>query len=66
MFYLSCAAAYCDYVVAETKTATHLQQIQRKLGMKVNVSSNLRSLVEMLHVDGLTTDSERSSRGETS
>jgi hypothetical protein len=66
MLYLSCAAAYCDYVVAETKTATHLQQIQRRLGMNVNVFSNLQSLVEALHADGLTTDTQRSSRGETS
>ncbi|MCD4524712.1 hypothetical protein [Nocardioides sp. cx-173] len=66
MLYLSCAAAYCDYVVAETKTATHLQQIQRRLGMKINVFSNLQTLVEALHADGLTTDTERSSRGETS
>jgi hypothetical protein len=65
MFYLSCAAAYCDYVVAETKTATHLQQIQRSLGMNVTVFSNLQSLVEALHADGLTTDTERSSRRHT-
>lgn len=63
MLYLSCAAGYCDYVVAETKTATHLQQIQRRLGMKVNVFTNLQSLVEVLHADGLTTDTERSSAG---
>lgn len=63
MFYLSCAAGYCDYVVAETKTATHLQQIQRRQGKKVNVYTSLHSLVEALHADGLTTDSER--RGDT-
>lgn len=66
MLYLSCAAAYCDYVVAETKTATHLQQIQRRLGVKVNVFSNLQCLVESLHADGLTTDTERNDRGEAS
>jgi hypothetical protein len=60
MFYLSCAAAYCDYVVGEVKTATHLQQIQRGLGKKVNVYSDLQSLVKALHQDGLTTDTERS------
>ena len=63
MFYLSCAAAYCDYVVGEIKTATHPQQIQRRLGRKVNVFSDLQSLVEALHADGLTTDTERRSVG---
>ncbi len=60
MFYLSCAAGYCDYVVGEVKTATHLQQIQRRQGKKVNVYSDLHSLVEALHADGVTTDTERS------
>ncbi|QMW65331.1 hypothetical protein H4N58_14115 [Mumia sp. ZJ1417] len=59
MFYLSCAAGYCDYVVGEVKTATHLQQIQRRQGKKVNVYSDLHSLVEALHADGVTTDTER-------
>lgn len=66
MLYLSCAAAYCDYVVAEAKTATHLQQIQRRLGVKVNVFSNLQCLVESLHADGVTTDTERRISGEAS
>lgn len=66
MLFLSCAAAYCDYVVAETKTATQLQQIQRRLGIRVNVFSNLQSLVEALKADGLTTDTERGGRGESS
>jgi hypothetical protein len=59
MLYLACAAAYCDFVVTEKKTGTHLRQIQRSQGKPVTVHTNLQSLVEALHASGVTTDTER-------
>lgn len=60
IFFLTAASAHCDYVVAEAKTASQLQQIQRSLNMQPNVHRTFLSLVEQLHADGLTTDTERS------
>lgn len=59
MFYLSCGAAYCDYVVGEAKTTTQLAQAQRSLGERVTAFRTLGDLVDTLHADGVTTDSER-------
>lgn len=59
MFFLTSASAYCDYVIAETKTSSHLQQIQRSLNKQPNVYRTFHSLVEKLHADGLTTDTDR-------
>jgi len=59
MLFLSCGAAYCDYVVGEAKTATQLAQIQRSLGKPVTAFRTLGDLVDALHADGVTTDSER-------
>lgn len=59
MMYLACGAAYCDYVVGEVKTCTHLTQIQRSQGKPGNVFRTLHALVDRLHVDGVSTDTER-------
>ena len=59
MFFLSCGAAYCDYVAGEAKTTTQLAQAQRSLGGPVTVFQNLGDLAERLHSDGISTDSER-------
>jgi hypothetical protein len=59
MFYLSCGAAYCDYVAGEAKTTTQLAQAQRSLGKRVTAFQKLGDLVDALHADGVSTDSER-------
>ncbi|WP_143034906.1 hypothetical protein [Glycomyces sambucus] len=64
MLYLSCAAAYCDYVAAETYTGTQIQQILRQQGKRVNTFVSLTDLVAALDRDGVMTASERAARGD--
>lgn len=59
MLCLSCAAGYCDYAACEKRTGTQLRQIQRQLGKPATVFTDLSSLVDALHLAGVTTDSER-------
>jgi hypothetical protein len=59
LMFLSCAAGYADYVVAETYTGTQLRQIQKSKGDRINVHLTLSEVVEALHADGVQTDSER-------
>ena len=48
MIYLTTAAGYCDYVVAERAHASHIGNALRRLGRPVNVHRSVRSLVETL------------------
>jgi hypothetical protein len=48
MIYLTTAAGYCDYVVAERSHASHIGNALRRLGRPVNVHRTVRSLVETL------------------
>lgn len=59
IYYLSCGAAYCDYVAGETKTTTQIAQIQRSQSLRVNAFRSLGDLVAALHNEGVTTDTER-------
>jgi hypothetical protein len=59
MMYLSCGAAYCDYVVAETHTGTQLQQILRQQGKRANTFLSLAELVKALDRDGVKTAGEK-------
>lgn len=62
IFFLACGAAYCDYVVGETRTCMEIQQIQRSQNKPSTSFKNLSELVEDLHSAGVSTDSERQSR----
>jgi hypothetical protein len=59
MMYLSCAAAYCDYVVAERYTGTQLRQIQDSRGARSNTFLKLSELVSTLERDGVGTGTEQ-------
>ncbi|MEV0326954.1 hypothetical protein AB0H63_10970 [Micromonospora echinospora] len=61
MMYLSCAAAYCDYVAAERHTGTQIRQIMESRGETPNTFVTLTDLVEALERDGVQTASERAS-----
>lgn len=61
MLYLSCAAGYADYLVAEAHTVQHLTQAQRLCGLSENAHPTLESLVEALDRDGVRTVTERAS-----
>lgn len=60
MHYLSCGAAYCDYVVGEKHTGSQLRQIQRSQGKKETVYTSLTDLIAALDRAGVKTASERS------
>jgi len=60
MFHLSSAAAYTNYVCAETHTGTQLREAQRALGRSETVFTTLFDLVTVLRRDGARTASERS------
>lgn len=59
MMFLSCAAGYADYVVAETHTGTKLAQMQRSKASRRTVFTSLADLVDALHAGGVRTDTER-------
>lgn len=61
MMYLSCAAAYCDYVVAERHTGTQLRRIMERRGETPNTFLTLTDLVEALEQAGVQTASEKAS-----
>lgn len=61
LFHLSSAAAYADYVCAETHTGTQLREVQRALGRSETVFTALSDLVTTLRRDGARAESERSS-----
>jgi hypothetical protein len=58
LIFLSCAAAYADYVAAEKHTGTQLQQLQRTTAAGTNVHTTLESLVRHIRNDGVKTASE--------
>jgi hypothetical protein len=62
IMFLSCAAAYSDYVAAEKATGTHLAQAQRGRGDPVNVFTSLESVVEALDRDGVQTAEEKAAK----
>ena len=59
MFYLSCAAGYADYVVAEAHTGSQLAQMQRARGPARTVFTTLAQLADALQSAGVQTASER-------
>ena len=59
MMYLSCAAAYCDYVAAERHTGTQLRQVMESRNAKVNTFITLTDLVAALDRDGVRTATEK-------
>lgn len=59
MFYLASAAAYANYVCAETHTGTQLRDAQRSLGRRETVFTTLDELVTALRRDGARAESER-------
>ncbi|WP_235735344.1 hypothetical protein [Nocardioides alcanivorans] len=58
MFHLSTAAAYADYVCAETHTGTQLRDAQRALKRPVTVFTSLDALVTAVRRDGARAASE--------
>jgi hypothetical protein len=62
MLYLSCAAGYADYVVAEAHTGTQLAQMQKTHGSSLTTFTTLVQLVEALHSAGVQTAAERETR----
>ena len=63
VMFLSCAAAYCDYVVAERSTGRQLAQVLTKRAMDANVFVTLAELEAALRRDQVTTVTERQARG---
>lgn len=61
MMFLSCAAAYCDYVAAERHTGTQLRQIMASRDAVPNTFVTLTELVEALDRDGVKTATETTS-----
>lgn len=53
MMYLTTAAGYCDYVVAERAHASHISNALRRLGRPANVYRTIHSLVEGLDIAAL-------------
>lgn len=58
MFYLSSAAAYANYVCAESHTGTQLRETQRALGRDETVFGTLHDLVTALCRGGAKAESE--------
>jgi hypothetical protein len=59
MWYLSCAAAYCDYTVAERGTGRQLHQVFEAQGKTPKVFVTLAELVAALNRDNVKTATER-------
>lgn len=59
IMFLTCAAAYCDYVGAERSTGRQLAQLLARRNQRPNVYTNLPDLVEALDRDGVCTLTER-------
>jgi hypothetical protein len=60
MFHLSSAAAYANYVCAETHTGTQLRDAQRALGRNETVFTTRDDQVTAIRRDGARAESERS------
>lgn len=58
IMFLTCAAAYCDYVAAERSTGRQMAQLLTRRKVKPNVYTTLPDLVEALDRDGVRTVSE--------
>ncbi|WP_263310285.1 hypothetical protein [Brachybacterium atlanticum] len=59
MFHLSGAAAYADYVCAESHTGTQLRTTQKALGRTQTVYTSLHDLVRAVRANGVKSISER-------
>ncbi|GLY70890.1 hypothetical protein Atai01_75090 [Amycolatopsis taiwanensis] len=59
LVYLSCAAAYADFVAAEKRTAEDLRQAHQVLGNKNNIFSTIGALVKAVHESGVQTKTDR-------
>ncbi len=53
MMYLTCAAGYADYVLAERSLASYLNQAAKRLGRSIRVYSRITELVAALENEGL-------------
>jgi hypothetical protein len=60
VFHLSSAAAYANYVCAETHTGTQLRDAQRAQGRSETVYTTLDDVVAAIRRDGARAESERS------
>ncbi|AZH79155.1 hypothetical protein CSX12_12215 [Microbacterium sp. Y-01] len=58
IMFLTCAAAYCDYVAAERSTGRQMAQLLTRRKVKPNIYTTLPDLVEALDRDGVRTVSE--------
>lgn len=58
IMFLTCAAAYCDYVAAERSTGRQVAQVLARRKVEPNVYTTLPGLVEALDRDGVRTVSE--------
>lgn len=59
MIFLSCAAAYADFVAAEKRTAEDLRQAHQTRGTRNNVFPTIESLVKALEEAGVQTETDR-------
>lgn len=59
IMFLTCAAAYCDYVAAERSTGRQLTQLLTRRSGSSNVFTTLPDLVEALERDGVRSVSEQ-------
>jgi len=66
IMFLTCAAAYCEYVAAERSTGRQMTQLMSRRGIKPNVYTNLPDLVEALDRDGIHAASEGESSFDSS
>jgi hypothetical protein len=65
MVFLSCAAAYADFVAAEKHTAEDLRQAHHAFGVSNNVFPTIKLLVEALTDAGVQTETDRLGKSGT-
>lgn len=53
MLFLTCAAEYADYVLAERSSTSYLHQTAKRLGRSIKVYSRINDLVVALENEGL-------------
>lgn len=64
MIFLSCAAGYADYVVAEKHTGNQLKQYRKSTGQPNTVFTSLEELVACLESNDVVTHTERERRSK--
>jgi len=53
MLFLTCAAGYADYVLAERSSTSYLNQSAKRLGRSIKVYSRINDLVVAFENEGL-------------